>query len=67
MLAISATPLQGVGLPPSLRNYYAPLRTLQPLAVLGGSIYVYALPLPPGHELRLPTREQVEADLRRPR
>jgi len=67
VLAISATHLQGVVLPPSLRDYYAQLRQVEPLAVLGGSIYVYRLPLPPGHELRLPTREQIEADLRRSR
>ena len=54
VLAISATPLQGVNVPPSLRGYYAPLRDVRPLAVLGGSIYVYPLPLPPGIELKRP-------------
>ena len=54
VLAISATPLQGVNIPPSLRAYYATLRDAEPLAVLGGSIYVYRLPLPPGSGLRRP-------------
>jgi hypothetical protein len=59
-LAISATLLQGVHVPPSMRFYYAPLRELAPHAVLGGSIYVYPLPLPGGTRLALPTREQIE-------
>jgi hypothetical protein len=56
-IAISATLLQGVHVPPSLRAYYAPLRGLEPSEVLGGSIYIYKLPLPPDVELRLPTRQ----------
>ena len=35
-------------------------------AVLGDSIYIYRLPLPPGNELRLPTREQIQRDLGQP-
>ncbi len=57
VVAISATPLQGVNVPPSLRAYYAPLRDVEPLEVLGGSIYLYRLPLPPDVDLRRPTRQ----------
>lgn len=41
VIAISATHLQGIHLRPELRRYYAPLQRSRPLAVLGGSIYVY--------------------------
>jgi hypothetical protein len=41
IIAISATHLQGIHLDPALRNYYAPLRHARPIAVLGGSIYLF--------------------------
>jgi hypothetical protein len=42
VIAISATHLQGTYLQDVLRKFYAPLRERQPIAVLGGSIYLYA-------------------------
>jgi hypothetical protein len=56
VVVISATLLQGVNTPPSLRYYYAPLRSLRPREILGGSIYLFDLPLPAGVELKLPSR-----------
>lgn len=44
-LAISATHLMGIHYPPESRNLYQPLRDYRPAAILGGSIYVYNLPL----------------------
>jgi hypothetical protein len=41
IIAISATHLQGIHLDPALRDYYAPLRSARPVAVLGGSIYLF--------------------------
>ena len=41
VLAVSATHLQGIYFDPSLRRIYAPLRRKRPLAVLGGSIYLF--------------------------
>jgi len=48
-LAISATHLQGVYLEGEIRDYYAGLHLPEhaPLAILGGSIYVYPWPLGP--------------------
>jgi hypothetical protein len=49
-LAISATHLMGVNYPPNLRDRYRQLLGFHPLAVLGGTIYIYELPLPsPGN------------------
>jgi len=42
IIAISATYLQGNYLPDGMRDYYAPLRTLEPIGVLGESIYIYS-------------------------
>jgi hypothetical protein len=47
VIAISATLLQGIHVPPSLQKYYAPLRAMQPREILGGSIYLYDVPQPP--------------------
>ena len=41
IIAISATHLQGIHLDLALRDYYAPLRHARPIAVLGGSIYLF--------------------------
>ncbi|UCG81163.1 MAG: hypothetical protein JSV60_02460, partial [Desulfobacterales bacterium] len=41
IIAISATHLQGIHLDPALREYYAPLNRVRPVAVLGGSIYLF--------------------------
>ncbi len=43
VLAVSATILQGVYLPKELREIYRPLLEQKPLAVLGGTIYLYEL------------------------
>ncbi|MEO6436346.1 MAG: hypothetical protein ABIP55_11395 [Tepidisphaeraceae bacterium] len=43
VLAISATKLQGI----YQDDVYAPLRQIEPLAVLGGTIYLYDWPPPP--------------------
>src|SRR5262249_52866063 len=43
VVAISATILQGLRVPGGA-DPYAPFRVRQPIAVLGGSIYLYALP-----------------------
>jgi hypothetical protein len=43
VIAISATQLQGTYLPPALREGYRPLQDQTPIAVLGGSIYLYAI------------------------
>jgi hypothetical protein len=44
VMAISASRLQGVYLDPIVRNYYASIRDhQQPIAVLGGTIYLYAV------------------------
>ena len=51
VIAISATALQGVYLTdekfPGLRELYARLRQTEPIAVLGGTIYLYRWPPPP--------------------
>lgn len=44
VIAISATSLQGIYLSPTLRDVYMPLLNRKPLAVLGGSIYLYKYP-----------------------
>lgn len=44
-LAISATHLMGIHYPPESRDLYKALRDFRPAAVLGGSIYVYEMPL----------------------
>lgn len=44
VLAVSATNLQGIYLPPDLRASYAELLKREPLEVLGGSIYLYYIP-----------------------
>jgi hypothetical protein len=44
LLAISATNLQGIYFGRALRQPYAALRKERPIAVIGGSIYVYELP-----------------------
>jgi hypothetical protein len=41
IIAISATHLQGIYLDPALQSYYEPLRSARPVAVLGGSIYLF--------------------------
>jgi len=46
ILAISATYLQGMYLTDAKRALIAPLRQQKPLAILGGSIYLYPWPLP---------------------
>lgn len=45
LLAVSATVLQGVYLPPDLAADYAMLRAAKPLAVFGQTIYVYEWPV----------------------
>jgi hypothetical protein len=45
MLAISASKLQGIYPPLSLRPFYAYIRAHRPMQVLGGTIYLYELPL----------------------
>jgi hypothetical protein len=46
VIAISATELQGVYALPQMdtRSYYAPYRNKKPMAVLGGSIYLFKYP-----------------------
>jgi hypothetical protein len=44
VIAISATRLQGLFMPPSLRQSYGRLRTQAPREVLGGSIYLFDYP-----------------------
>ena len=44
--AVSATVLQGTYGTDRMRSYYDNLRSVEPVAVLGGSIFVYSLPLP---------------------
>jgi hypothetical protein len=46
-IAISATNLQGIYYPPSFRPTYQQLLKCDPIAVLGGSIYIYQSPLIP--------------------
>ena len=52
VLAVSATALQGIYVTPDkypgMRDATAALRKLEPLDVLGGSIYLYRWPLPAG-------------------
>ncbi len=43
VLAVSATHLQGFAIEPEARSLYAQLRTREPLAILGGSIYLFDL------------------------
>jgi hypothetical protein len=43
VIAVSATTLQGIYLPPNLRAFYEPLRHVPPTEVLGGSIYLFDL------------------------
>lgn len=45
VIAISATNLQGIFLTEEYRQTYALLREAQPLAVLGGSIYLFEFPV----------------------
>jgi len=42
-LAVSATHLQGLYVPPEIARFYEGLMRVQPVAVIGGSIYVYSL------------------------
>ncbi|MBC8108429.1 MAG: hypothetical protein H7Z14_17720 [Anaerolineae bacterium] len=44
VFAVSATRLQGIYLPPELREKYATLRDIRPREVLGGTIYLYDHP-----------------------
>jgi hypothetical protein len=44
VIAISATELQGVYASAKIYQMYAPLRDATPMAVLGGSIYLYEFP-----------------------
>jgi hypothetical protein len=44
VFAVSASRLQGIYLPPQLREKYAALRQLRPREVLGGTIYLYDYP-----------------------
>jgi hypothetical protein len=46
-LAISSTNLQGVYYSPEVRNDYALIRNLNPIDVLGDSIFIYAMPPDP--------------------
>jgi Dolichyl-phosphate-mannose-protein mannosyltransferase len=50
IIAISASNLQGIWLPPNLyHDFYSQFRRMKPLTVLGGSIYLfnpYSLPMP---------------------
>jgi 4-amino-4-deoxy-L-arabinose transferase-like glycosyltransferase len=46
VLAISATHLQGIYTTDEMRDAYAPLRNVEPIDVLGGSIYLYRWPPP---------------------
>ena len=41
VIAVSATHLQGMYIPPDLQWFYRALRTQQPIDVLGGTIYLY--------------------------
>jgi hypothetical protein len=41
IIAISATHLQGIHFDSALREYYAPLRRIRPLSILGSSIYLF--------------------------
>jgi hypothetical protein len=43
VVAVSAAHLQGFGIEPELRPLYGQLRDREPLATLGGSIYLYDL------------------------
>jgi hypothetical protein len=43
-LAVSATILQSTYLPADLRRYYLEWQAREPVAILGGSIWVYRLP-----------------------
>ncbi|HWP40699.1 MAG TPA: hypothetical protein VNL70_07215, partial [Tepidisphaeraceae bacterium] len=45
VVAISATVLQGVNVPPSVIRLYAPLRARRPEQMIGDTIYVYDWPL----------------------
>jgi hypothetical protein len=45
VIAISATVLQGVNVPPSVIRLYAPLRARPPKQIIGDTIYVYDWPL----------------------
>jgi hypothetical protein len=47
VLAISATNLQGIYSDQALRDAYGRLKELEPIDVLGGSIYLYRWPPPP--------------------
>jgi len=53
VIAISATTLQGIYLPPDWYLYYTELRQAQPLEVLHGSIYLFANNLSPAQLSRL--------------
>jgi hypothetical protein len=46
VIAVSASRLQGFDIDPSARLLYAQLRKRQPMAILGGSIYLYELAPP---------------------
>ncbi|HEV2295262.1 MAG TPA: hypothetical protein VGR35_15525 [Tepidisphaeraceae bacterium] len=46
VLAVSATHLQGFAIEPEARSLYAQLRKREPLAILGGSIYLFELEPP---------------------
>ncbi len=48
VIAISATRLQGIYDDAALRKTYEPLRHAEPFAVIGGTIYLFEYPLPPG-------------------
>jgi hypothetical protein len=55
VLAVSATHLQGIYLTPDLRRQMLQLRqSLEPMAVLGGTIYLYDLNTPAAHRLYPP-------------
>jgi hypothetical protein len=47
VVAVSATFLQGLYVPESARRFFDALRREEPLAVLGGTIYVFEPPPPP--------------------
>jgi hypothetical protein len=46
VIAVSATHLQGFAIEPEARSLYSQLRAREPLAILGGSIYLYDLAPP---------------------
>jgi len=46
-IAVSATDMQGLYVPPWEDWFYQPLRNTRPVAIIGGTIYVYEFRPPP--------------------